>query len=288
MTRRLTNSENQLISVIIPVFNRRDWIARAIDSVLSQDYAPVEIIVVDDGSTDGTREVLLSYGGRVRLITQSNRGVSAARNRGVAEARGGWIAFLDSDDYWLGGKLAAQAGFFRQNPEIRICQTEEIWIRNGRRVNPGRRHRKASGMIFERSLGLCLISPSAVMMHRSLLKEHGGFDEALPACEDYDLWLRITCREPVGLVETPLIVKCGGHPDQLSARPGLDRFRIQSIAGIMASGRLTDRQYRAAARVLKEKCRIYAAGCEKRQKHEEAAYYRKLAQVHDRRLSPTG
>lgn len=272
-----TFDQNPLVSVIIPVYNRRAWITEAVDSVLCQDYAPSEVIVVDDGSTDGTGEIPSAYGERIRLISRPNEGVSAARNRGVKAARGNLIAFLDSDDYWLSGKLAAQAEFFRSNPDIRICQTEEIWVRKGKRVNPGRRHRKSGGMIFEKSLELCMISPSAVMMKKDLFEEHGGFDENLPACEDYDLWLRITCTEPVGLINTPLIVKRGGHPDQLSAAPALDRFRIKSILRIMASGRLTSSQYKAAAGVLEKKCRIYAQGCEKRGKYDEAAYYRKIA-----------
>jgi glycosyltransferase involved in cell wall biosynthesis len=263
-----------LISVIIPVFNRQCWIAKAVDSVLAQDYPRFELIVVNDGSTDKTAHVLSSYGKKIRVLNQKNSGVSAARNLGIKAARGDWIAFLDSDDYWFAQKLSAQMQYFQKNPDMRICQTEEIWVRKGMRVNPGLRHKKKSGMIFEKSLALCLISPSAVMLHRSLIDEHKGFDESLPACEDYDLWLKITCTIPVGLVPEPFIVKQGGHADQLSAQPGLDRYRIQSIAAIMESGRLDNSQYRAAARMLEKKCRIYAAGCEKRGKIKEAAFYR--------------
>jgi glycosyltransferase involved in cell wall biosynthesis len=265
---------NPLISVIIPVFNRQCWIAKAVDSVLAQDYPRFELIVVNDGSTDKTAHVLSSYGKKIRVLNQKNSGVSAARNLGIKAARGDWIAFLDSDDYWFAQKLSAQMQYFQKNPDMRICQTEEIWVRKGMRVNPGLRHKKKSGMIFEKSLALCLISPSAVMLHRSLIDEHKGFDESLPACEDYDLWLKITCTIPVGLVPEPFIVKQGGHADQLSAQPGLDRYRIQSIAAIMESGRLDNSQYRAAARMLEKKCRIYAAGCEKRGKIKEAAFYR--------------
>lgn len=275
MTKK-PHEKNPLVSVIIPVYNRQEWISEAVDSVLSQDYETFELIVVDDGSTDSTPEVLSSYGSRIRLISKANSGVSSARNLGAAFARGRFLAFLDSDDYWLPGKIEAQAEFFRNNPEIRICQTEEIWIRRGVRVNPGLRHKKRAGMIFRESLELCLISPSAVMMERSLFEQHGGFDESLAACEDYDLWLKITCSEPVGLVNTPLMVKRGGHPDQLSGQPGLDRYRIKSIAAIIASGRLSPSQQRAAARVLEKKCRIYAQGCEKRGKFQEADYYLEL------------
>jgi len=268
--------QNPLVSVIIPVHNRQDFIADAVDSVLAQKYAPFELIVVDDGSTDDTARILSAYTERIRVIHQENAGVSAARNRGVRAAAAEWIAFLDSDDYWLSEKLSRQMAWFNENPQMRICQTEEYWIRKKKRVNPGRRHQKQQGHIFEPSLWLCLISPSAVMLHRSLFEQHGGFNEALPACEDYDLWLKITCTEPVGLIPTPLIVRQGGHADQLSARPGLDRYRIAAICHVMASGRLSPGQYRAAAAALSEKCRIYAQGCEKRGKLKQAAWYRNL------------
>jgi GT2 family glycosyltransferase len=158
-----------------------------------------------------------------------------------------------------------------------ICQTEEMWIRNGMRVNPKERHKKPSGMIFEPSLSLCLISPSAVMMKCSLFDEVGLFDEELPACEDYDLWLRVSCRYPVYLIDTPLIVKRGGHEDQLSRSPGLDKYRIKAIIKIIKSHLLSKRQHRAAVRTLKEKCAIYASGCRKRGRVDEAEHYEALA-----------
>ena len=130
------------VSVMIPVHNRRDPIARAVDSVLAQTFRDFELIVVDDGSDDGTGEVLAAYGDRLTVIRQERAGVSAARNRGVAASRGPLLAFLDSDDWWLPEKLAAQVEFFRTRPDAALCQTEELWLRNGRRVNPGTRHKK--------------------------------------------------------------------------------------------------------------------------------------------------
>jgi len=221
------------VSVIIPTFNRRKFVREAIDSVLAQDFDDFELIVVDDGSTDGTAEALADYGNRIRLIRQSNRGVSAARNTGIRASEAPLIALLDSDDLWRAGKLTAQTAFLRAHPDVLICQTEEIWVRNGLRVNPRRKHRKPSGDIFARSLELCLVSPSAVMMRRRLLDEVGLFDESLPACEDYDLWLRVACRHAVHRIDAPLIVKRGGHADQLSRRPGLDRYRIRSLARLL-------------------------------------------------------
>jgi glycosyltransferase involved in cell wall biosynthesis len=265
-----------LVSVVVPTFNRAGKVGQAIDSVLAQTYPHWELIVVDDGSRDDTPRLLAAYGERIRRFRQENRGVSAARNRGLQAARGQFIALLDSDDTWLPGKLAAQVDFFRSHPDLMLCQTEETWIRNGRRVNPKARHRKFAGMIFERSLPLCLISPSAVMLRRSLLDEVGLFDETLPACEDYDLWLRITWKYPVGLIETPLTVKHGGHLDQLSAMPELDKFRIRAIAKILKQKCLSPAQEATARAMLEEKCRIYAAGCRKRGKNEEADLYLSL------------
>jgi len=266
------------VSVIIPTYNRGWILKEAIDSVLAQDYKDFELIVVDDGSTDNTREILDSYGRDIIVLRQTNQGVSAARNRGIAEARGRLVAFLDSDDIWLPRKLLRQVDFFNSTPAAVVNQTEEIWIRNGVRVNPKNRHRKPSGMIFERSLGLCLVSPSAVMIPKNLFNAVGVFDENLPACEDYDLWLRISCRYPVHLIDTPLILKRGGHADQLSKTPGLDRFRIQSLEKIIASGRLTKSQSRAAVFKLRDKCAIYAGGCRKRGREAEAKYYEALAE----------
>jgi len=269
-----------VISVIIPVFNREAFIKKAVESVLDQDYGPIECIVVDDGSTDGTPQILAGFGDGIRVIQQENSGVSAARNTGIRAASGELIAFLDSDDYWLSGKVGAQAAFFKAHPKALLCQTNEIWVRNGRRVNPGKRHEKLSGQIFVPSLELCLISPSAVMMRRKLFDKIGFFDETLLACEDYDLWLRVTCKHEVHLIKSAMIVKQGGHKDQLSAAPGLDRYRITSIDKIMKSGILSEKQFEAAAAVLARKCRIYAKGCARRGRKEEAAKCLSIAQTH--------
>jgi len=269
-------SKTPLVSVIIPTYNRA-WILReAVDSVLAQDFGDFELIVVDDGSSDDTREILDTYQQRVIVLRQPNRGVSAARNRGIAASSGQLVAFLDSDDLWLPTKLSRQVDFFSAHPDAVACQTEEIWIRNGVRVNPKKRHHKFGGMIFEPSLALCLVSPSAVMIRKTLFDVVGRFDETLPACEDYDLWLRVSCRYPVHLIDTPLIIKRGGHADQLSRAPSLDKFRIRALAKVLESGVLSESQYRSALLTLNQKCRIYADGCRKRGREDEANDYETL------------
>ncbi len=266
------------VSVVIPTFNRRQLVRGAVASVCAQRDADYEIIVVDDGSTDGTAEALRAeFGSRIRVVCTENHGVSSARNRGVAESHGELIAFLDSDDLWLPAKLAAQARFFAEHADAAICQTEEIWLRNGVRVNPCKHHEKPSGDIFEASLRLCLVSPSAVMMRRLLFETVGGFDESLPACEDYDLWLRTARTTPVYLLDEPLVIKRGGHADQLSRQFwGMDRFRIMSLARLLDRGRLTPEQTAATMAVLKEKCVILANGAARRGRVEEAEAYRGL------------
>ena len=268
-----------LVSVIIPTYNRGWIIKEAVESVLSQTFSDYELIIVDDGSTDNTQEILDCYARlpQIKIITQENRGVSAARNKGVESGEGKLIAFLDSDDLWLPKKLEHQLDFFQHNPCAQICQTEEIWIRRGIRVNPRKRHKKPSGMIFEKCLELCMVSPSAVMMTRELFHDTGGFDETLPACEDYDLWLRISYTTPIYLINTPLIIKRGGHGDQLSKMPCLDVYRIKSLVKTLDSGKLSQKQFEAAVKALNTKCHIYASGCEKRGRLVEAEYYRNLA-----------
>lgn len=269
-----------LVSVIIPTYNRGWTLCEAIDSVLAQDYSRVEIIVVDDGSSDNTPEILDNYRDKIKVLRQENQGVSAARNVGIKASTGEFVALLDSDDVWQKKKLTEQIAFFKNNPDAQICQTEEIWIRNGKRVNPKIKHKKPSGMIFEASLHLCLVSPSAVMMRRTIFEKYGYFDESLPACEDYDLWLRISCETPIYITDSKYVIKRGGHADQLSSAPGLDKYRIKAIEKLLKSGRLTNAQYEAAYGVLSEKCRIYAAGCLKRGKTGEGDTYHNLPDLY--------
>jgi len=258
------------VSVIIPAYNRAYSLREAIDSVLSQSYNDLELIVVDDGSTDETQEIVSSYIPKLAYIYQERQGVSAARNKGIACAHGDYLAFLDSDDLWLKDKLNLQMKFMESRPEALICYTEEIWIRKGVRVNPMKKHRKYSGMIFEHCLPLCIVSPSSVLIAHSLLEKTGEFDEELEACEDYDLWLRISAQYPIYLIDTPLIVKRGGHADQLSKKiEGQDRFRIRALIKLLEGNSLASHQRELAWKELNRKCEIYAKGCIKRGKEEE-------------------
>ncbi|MEJ2024764.1 MAG: glycosyltransferase family A protein [Deltaproteobacteria bacterium] len=264
-----------MVSVIIPTFNRAHLLGRALSSVLFQSFKAYEILVVDDGSTDSTQQMVQQFGSNITYLPLGARlGVSAARNAGVRNSSAPFISFLDSDDYWLPEKLSVQLHYLKQHKHMDICQVEELWIRHGRRVNPKKKHRKPSGHIFSPSLKMCLVSPSAVMMRRSLLEETGLFDETLPACEDYDLWLRIAARHSVPLIRKPLVMKTGGHDDQLSRRfPGMDRFRIRSLANLLHRNILSPSQELETLEELKKKCLIYANGCLKRGRREEGQFY---------------
>ncbi|MCY4050879.1 MAG: glycosyltransferase family A protein [Gammaproteobacteria bacterium] len=264
------------ISVIIPTYNRKHLIDRAIRSVLAQTHSAYEILVIDDGSTDGTSDMVASTFPKVNLIQQTNLGVSSARNTGIAESSGDWLAFLDSDDEWLPDKLKLQAELLSQN-RGKIIHTDEIWIRNGRRINPGKKHCKPSGWIFSNCLLLCCVSPSSIMISRSVFDELGKFDESLPVCEDYDLWLRMSALYPFALVNKPQMVKYGGHPDQLSKRYwGMDRFRVRSILNRLESGQLNPMQVDEAKKVLLDKLQILIHGFIKRKKYAEADHYEQL------------
>ena len=254
-----------MISVIVPTYNRAHQLPRTLDSILCQSCSPKEIIVVDDGSTDETLALMTSEYPEIVFIQQQNTGVSSARNAGIKRASGDWIAFLDSDDEWLPEKLEIQMKALYENPEIKICHTNEIWIRNGKRVNPKKKHGKFGGWIFQKCLPLCCISPSSVIIHKSIFKEIGLFDYSLPVCEDYDLWLRITARNPVLYIEEPFLIKYGGHEDQLSKKYwGMDRFRIKSLEKIISSRVLSDLDENAAKKMLMEKIYIFIQGAQKR------------------------
>ena len=267
------------VSVIISTYNRKHTLKRAIQSVYIQSLPPFEIIVVDDGSNDGTKEwVKQKYPG-IKYIYQKNSGVSSARNKGIKIARGDWIALLDSDDEWLPNKLSEQINKIKSNLDVKILHSNEIWIRNGVRVNQMKKHKKFGGYIFEKCLDMCRISPSSVLLKKEILNDIGTFDESLKVCEDYDLWLRITSKYPVCFLDIPLIKKYGGHSDQLSkAHDGIEFYRIQSLQKILESKILSKPQTLLAINMIVNKMNIYASGLEKRNKTEELSKLKKNIQ----------
>lgn len=262
------------ISVIIPTFNRSRMVMRAVDSAVKQSQAALEVIVVDDASEDDTLDALQEFGDDIRIIAlERNLGVSNARNQGIQAASGDWLAFLDSDDVWQRKKLETQSVFHDQNPTLKISQCDEIWIRNGVRVNPMRKHAKLGGWIFMDSLPRCIVSPSAVIIHRSIFEEVGLFDTNLPACEDYDLWLRISKHHEIGFLPKHLLSRYGGHEDQLSSRYwGMDRFRIAAMEKHLDEP-LDDEWREALLKELVFKCDVVATGALKREKEETAESY---------------
>jgi glycosyltransferase involved in cell wall biosynthesis len=265
------------VSVVISTYNREKFILDCVQSVRAQSLPACEIIVIDDGSTDKTYSTLkdLGFNGvatsktALRYIFQKNRGVSATRNLGVKEAKSEYIALLDSDDLWLEGKLERQIkALANDKKRVRLCHTDEIWLRNGVRVNPHKKHKKQGGNIFLNCLKLCCISPSSAMLHRSVFEDIGFFDESMPACEDYDFWLRYCANEEVNFIDDALIIKKGGHNDQLSGQHwGMDRFRVYAIEKLLNDTGI-DLVYRnEAMREVILKLKILINGAKKRKKY---------------------
>jgi glycosyltransferase involved in cell wall biosynthesis len=253
------------ISVIIPTYNRLDSLKRAIRSVLDQDCAVDELIVVDDGSTDETAHYIRHNFPQIKLIEQTNQGVSAARNAGIKLAMYDWIALLDSDDSWHRNKISTVKQHQTQQPDIALIHSDEIWIRNHMRVNAMNKHQKTGGNVFLRCLPMCVISPSAVVLKRALIESAGYFDESLPACEDYDLWLKICSQHSVHYIDQPLITKYGGHEDQLSTQYwGMDRFRIRSLWRLIQQGHLSGPYRLAANEMMQKKLKVLLNGARKR------------------------
>ena len=258
------------ISVVIPTYNRIALVERAIDSVLRQSIKPFDIIVVDDGSDDGTSEMIQKKYRSIKLVQQQNSGVSAARNNGIKHAKGDWIALLDSDDEWTEKKLENQVNRLIKNPDYHFCHTNEIWIRNGVRVNQKKRHQKYGGYIFDKCLDICRISPSSTLFKKNILEHVGWFDTQLPVCEDYDLWLRITADYKILFVDEPLIIKYGGHTDQLSQSvEGIELFRIKSLENLLANTELSPQKKNLAITMIIKKLNIYLNGLIKRKKQTE-------------------
>lgn len=267
-------SDNPLVSAVVTTYNRKGMLARALRSLFAQTHAPDEIIVCDDGSTDGTEQALSIEFPSVVWLKQENKGVASARNLGIRHARGPWIALLDSDDEWKTEKLELQLACIRLNSHSRACHTDEEWIRDGNQVIPPKYLDKSPKNLFARSLRRCLICPSSVLLHQNVFSEIGLFDESLPVCEDYDFWLRLLLLTEPALVDQKLVVKHGGHPDQLSTSVwGMDRFRVRSMEMLLKKPNLPDNRRHEVWTALSEKCEILENGFAKRNKPEEAGEY---------------
>ena len=260
------NKAIEEISVIIPTYNRCDLLKRAINSVIKQTITPKEIIIVDNGSTDQTYQMVSSLFPEINYFIEKKRGVSAARNKGILESKSKWIAFLDSDDAWKPTKLEKQMEYsvFNQD-KYRIIHTDETWYRNKKFLNQLKKHKKSGGNIFNNSLQLCCISPSSVVLKKQIFDDYGLFDENLEVCEDYDMWIRITAKEEVGFLDSPLVLKYGGHSDQLSKKFwGMDRFRIKSLEKNLKNEHFSKSQKINVLDTLIEKLTIVSDGALKR------------------------
>jgi glycosyltransferase involved in cell wall biosynthesis len=250
-----------LISVIIPTHNRSSTLRRALDSVFLQTFRDFEVIVVDDGSIDNTKSICDEY--ELTYIHQENQGVSSARNRGVLASKGEWISFLDSDDRWHANKLQKQFDFIKDSSHS-FVHSNEVWIRNGVRVNPHKKHKKGGGDQFVANLNHCVISPSTVILKKDLFEYFDGFDESYPVCEDYDLWLKIISTQEIGFIEDPLVDKFGGHEDQLSTRYfAMDYYRIKSLYWIFKNRNLSQDKENALLETSIKKCKVLIQGYKK-------------------------
>ncbi len=266
-----------IVSVVIPTYNRLSQLKHAVNSVRAQDYTTYEIIVVDDGSTDGTAQWLDKQDIRFLILTHTGF-PGLARNRGAEIARGRYLCFLDSDDVWKEEKLKKQIAFFSNNLEAAVCHTREIWQRSGKIISQSNQKHKREGYIFPDALKKCIIGPSTVMIVRSVFFEIGAFRENMEIAEDYELWLRLTAQYEVAYIDEPLVEKKAGHAEQLSEKYGhIELFRIWALLLNISQGSFTFDQLKPACKELERKCRIYAFGCEKRGKHNESFFYRELA-----------
>jgi len=260
---------SEAVDVILPTYNREAWLDKSIGSVVAQTDPRWRLWVVDDGSTDGTPQKLKSWqarDSRIQVLSTSRLGVSGARNHGIRVSTAPWVALLDSDDLWKPEKLEIQRAWLDGNPQAQWIHAEEIWVRNGVRVNPMKKHAKSGGDIFRRCLELCCVSPSAVVLRRSLLEKVGLFRTDFVVCEDYDLWLRIARDYPIGFIETPLVIKNGGHGDQLSrAFHSMDSYRIRALESLLMKGGLSEERRIWVEEALAKKSKILLKGFRKHQ-----------------------
>jgi len=273
----MTKTKSPFFSVIIPTYNRKTLLKTSLESVLVQTFDDFEVVIIDDGSTDNTNKMIESYeDNRIKYIHQDNHGVAHARNRGIENSEGKFIAFLDSDDKWVRQKLQRACDFINECPAISIFHTEELWYKSGKLLNQKKKHMKPSGYVYQYALPLCCISISTAVIRQSVFEDIGIFDETLPACEDYDFWLRATHKYEVKLIKESLTIKDGGRPDQLSSQRSLDRYRIKALEKMLLSKELNRNEYELTCQELIKKCLVFSSGAEKRGKFDESKFYKNL------------
>ncbi len=259
-----------LVDIVIPVFNRAWCVNRAICSVQNQSFKDFHLWVVDDGSTDNTIDVLhkalaqIPSGKMSILQLKTNKGVSVARNLAIQAGSAKWVAFLDSDDEWHTHKLFKQLEYAKTHPQYPLIHTNETWLRNGLKINQKKKHLKKGGRIFTHSLEMCRISPSSALINRTFLLKIGLFREDFPVCEDYELWLRATARSPIGFINLPLVIKHGGHSDQLSHKyKAMDEWRVRAMFNCIHNPFIKSQEKHQLLKTLQKKCRILLNGYQK-------------------------
>ena len=200
-------ADHPLVSVIIPTYNRRDLVARAIESACTQTYSNVEVIVIDDGSTDGTGDAVQRLGYDVTYLYQSNRGLAAARNAAIKSSRGELVALLDSDDWWLGTKLERCVGYLQAHRNVDVVYTPMLTVDS--RGNPMQGHDKKclQGRLLDELFENVFIHDPAAVFQRTVWEHVGGFDESLPVCVGHNFWLRVAVDHTFGLIDEPLAVR---------------------------------------------------------------------------------
>lgn len=270
------------LSAIIPTYNRAEFLNFAIESVLNQSVSVDEIIVVDDGSTDGTRKIVENYSQKslsiqIHYLYQDNKGPAAARNLGIAFSTCNFVAFLDSDDRWVKRKIEKQFSALLKRPEFLLCHSGEKWFRRGEHLNQKKKHLPQHGDVFKQCLGLCAVGMSTVIVNKKIFTEYGLFDETMRCCEDYDFWLRVGAFNEFFLFNEPLTIKNGGRDDQVSSiyMVGMDTFRIYSLEKLLSDNcrKLSCEKFKLTANELIRKCRIYGKGCMKHNKVSEGQSY---------------
>jgi glycosyltransferase involved in cell wall biosynthesis len=261
---------SSLVSVVIPVYNGERYVRECMDNVFRQTHRPLEVIVVDDGSTDGTGEILNRYPLPIRVVRTEHRNLPSARNRGIESASGEFIAFLDVDDLWLAEKIEKQVVVFQRRPEIGLaCTDVEKFPASGRRRS---KERLQLGRKLNRSEAFPLlirrnfITPSSVMIRRSVSASFGAFDESLNSCEDWEYWLRLAARGVrMAFLDEPLVLYRAHEANMSRFTDRMHEGRLAAVQKTFRSSGLPERyrphERECLARIYYESANaFYSAG----------------------------